>query len=244
MTPASSVGLASNGSGGMLPLMAPAVYSTEEIREAMQKVLNMEEPEFRSEEQARRVDAVLRLDTPLVLVLPTGGGKSLPFMLAASLRNPGVTILVATFNALAKDYVKRLELADIDQVVWDHGQTRWAPIIVVSAGHSVSTGFLTYASMVQKRLRRVIIDECHLAFTASDYRRKLSYLHHLLVLGKPMVLLTATLPPTRVHELMEAMEIQNPIIIRRSTVPPNIRYMVQRCSNKDQLKVACEMAGL
>jgi superfamily II DNA helicase RecQ len=127
----------------------------------MRKILNMEDPEFRSEEQARGVDAVLRLDKPLVLVLPTGGGKSLPIMLAASLRDPGVTVLVAPFNALAKDYVKRLKLADIDHVVWDHGQTRWAPIVVVSADHSVSTGFLTYASMLQKRLRRVIIDECH-----------------------------------------------------------------------------------
>jgi hypothetical protein len=40
------------------------------------------------------------------------------------------------------------------------------------------------------------------------------------------------------------MSIRNPIIIRRSTVRPNIRYMVQRCPNKDQLKVACEMARL
>jgi superfamily II DNA helicase RecQ len=59
-----------------------------------------------------------------------------------------------------------------------------------------------------------------------------------------MVLLTATLPPTRVCELVDAMSIQNPIIIRCSTVRPNIRYMVQRCPNKDQLKVACEIARL
>ena len=59
-----------------------------------------------------------------------------------------------------------------------------------------------------------------------------------------MVLLTATLPPTRVYELVEAMSIQNSIIIRRSTVQPNSWYMVQRCPNKDQVKVACEMARL
>jgi superfamily II DNA or RNA helicase len=235
-----------NANSGVLPLTAPTVYSTEEIKEAMQKVLKQDEPEFRSEEQERAVAAVLNLDTPLVVVLPTGGGKSLPIMLAASLRNPGVTILVAPFTALLKDYVKRLKLSSIDHVVWDHGETRWAPLVIVSADHSVCSDFTTYAFMLgnRKLLRRVVLDECHLTFTASDYRQKLSHLHHLRVLGVPMVLLTATLPPTRVYELVDAMSIQNPIIIRRSTVRPNIRYMVQRCPNKDQLKVACEMARL
>ena len=118
--------------------------------------------------------------------------------------------------------------------------------MVVSADHSVCSDFTTYGFMPgnRKLLRRVVIDECHLTYTASDYRQKLRHLHHLRVLGVSMVLLTATLPPTRVHELIDAMSIQNPIIIRRSTVRPNIRYMVQRCPSKDQLKVACEMARL
>lgn len=161
-----------NANSGVLPLTAPTVYSAEEIREAMQKVLKQEEPEFRSEEQERAVSAVLNLDTPLIVVLPTGGGKSLPFMIAASLRNPGVTILVAPFTALLKDYVKRLKLSGIDHVVWDHGETRWAPVVVVSADHSVCSDFTTYGFMLgnRKLLRRVVIDECHLTYTASDYR--------------------------------------------------------------------------
>jgi shikimate kinase len=59
----------------VLPLTAPTVYSVEQVREAMQKVLKQEEPEFRSKEQERAVAAVLNLDTPLVVVLPTGGGR-------------------------------------------------------------------------------------------------------------------------------------------------------------------------
>ena len=149
-----------NANSGVLPLTAPTVYSTEEIREAMQKVLKQEEPKFRSEEQERAVSAVLNLDTPLVVVLPTGGGKSLPIMLAASLRNPGVTILVAPFTALLRDYIKRLKLSSIDHVVWDHGKTRWAPVVVVSTDHSVCSDFTTYAFMLghRKLLTLVIPD--------------------------------------------------------------------------------------
>jgi hypothetical protein len=37
------------------------VYSVEQVKRAMQTVLNQEEPEFRSEEQERAVAAVLNL---------------------------------------------------------------------------------------------------------------------------------------------------------------------------------------
>lgn len=233
-----------NANSGVLPLRAPTVYSVDEVREAMRKVLKQDEPEFRSEEQERAVAAVLNLDTPLVVVLPTGGGKSLPFMLAASLRDPGVTILVAPFKALLFDYVKRLKLSEVDHVLWYHGQTRYAPLVVVSADHCGGSDFITYGHMLGRKLRRVVIDEGHLSFTASDYRQKLRTLYHLRVLGRPTVVLTATLPPSRMHELVEALSIQNPMVIRCSTVRPNIRYMVQRCPGQTQLKVACEMARI
>jgi superfamily II DNA helicase RecQ len=93
------------------------VYSVEQVRRAIQTVLNQEEPAFRTKEQEQAVTAVLNLDTPLVIVLPTGGGKTLPFMLAASLPDPGVTILVAPFNALLHDYIKRLKLSKVDHVL-------------------------------------------------------------------------------------------------------------------------------
>jgi superfamily II DNA helicase RecQ len=121
MTPSESTASAwrpgINVNSGVLPLTAPTVYWVEQVREAMQKVLKQDEPEFRSEEQEQAVTAVLNLDTLLVVVLPTGRGKSPPFILAASLPDPGVTILVALFNALLHDYVKRLKLSEVDHVL-------------------------------------------------------------------------------------------------------------------------------
>ena len=122
----------------------------------MKKVLNQEEPKFRSNEQKEVVFAALDQQSPLIVVLPTGGGKTLTFMLPAVLRDPGVSIVVAPFNALEKDYVRRLRLGNIEHVVWHHGETRYAPIVVVSADRAASTGFITYASMIRRRklLRR------------------------------------------------------------------------------------------
>jgi len=102
---------------GVLPLTTVPVYSGEDIQEGLKKVLNQEEPEFRSDKQREAVFAALDQQTPLIVVLPTRGGKTLTFTLPAILRDPGVSIVVAPFNALEKDYVRRLRLAHIEHVV-------------------------------------------------------------------------------------------------------------------------------
>jgi superfamily II DNA helicase RecQ len=233
-------------STGVLPLNTVPVYSEAEIHEGLKKVLNQKEPNFRSDEQKAAVFAALDQQTPLIVVLPTGGGKTLTFTVPAVLRDPGVSIVVAPFNALERDYVRRLRLANIQHIVWHHGEAGYAPVVVVSADRAASTDFITYGTMLRKRklLRRAVFDECHLSFTASDYRPKLRQLGHLQVLRCPMILLTATLPPSRLDELRDVMHISDFRLIRTRTVRPNIRYSVRRCPNQSALKVVREMARL
>jgi hypothetical protein len=59
---------------------------------------------------------------------------------------------------------------------------------------------------VRGELDRVVVDECHLRFSAADeYRRKLRGLVLLRNLGCPFVFLTRTLPPLWLQEFEEAM---------------------------------------
>jgi superfamily II DNA helicase RecQ len=53
------------------------------VHRALQKVLGKQDVGFRSMEQEQALYAVLDKQTPLVVVLPTGGGKSLLFALPA-----------------------------------------------------------------------------------------------------------------------------------------------------------------
>jgi len=131
---------------GLLPLNTVPVYSGSEIHDGLKKVLKQEEPTFRSEEQKEAVFAVLEQQTPLIVVLPTGGGKTLTFTIPAVLRDPGVSIVVTPFNVLEKDYVRRLRLARIEHIVWHHGEVAYAPVVVVSADRAASTNFITYGS--------------------------------------------------------------------------------------------------
>jgi hypothetical protein len=57
------------------------------------------------------------------------------------------------------------------------------------AGDVTSNGnFISYAGTLSKGLlRRVVLDECHLIFTSSDWRPKLAKLKNLRLLQCPMV---------------------------------------------------------
>ena len=82
--------------------------SEEQVRKAMQKALCMEDVSFRSEEQREALFAIVNAEqrTPLVVVLPTGGGKSLLFMAPACLEDAGVTIIIVPYRALINNLVK------------------------------------------------------------------------------------------------------------------------------------------
>jgi superfamily II DNA helicase RecQ len=73
----------------------------------MQKALGTTNVKYRSLEQERAVEVVLTQETPVIVVLPTGGRKSLTFMGPACLPDAGVTIIVAPFQVLEKNIISR-----------------------------------------------------------------------------------------------------------------------------------------
>jgi superfamily II DNA helicase RecQ len=176
----------------------------------MQKVLGQAQTSCKSAEQKLPMKAIMQRETPLVVVLPTGGGKSLLFMVRACLPDPGVTIVVVPFRALLNNLSDRLEKVGIDHIEWRGGQVNPAPIVLVSADFAGRWSFLTYASLLDQKglLRRIVVDECHLTYTASHYRDRLTQLKNLRFLSCPIVLLTATQPPMLEHELAEAILVR------------------------------------
>jgi superfamily II DNA helicase RecQ len=179
--------------------------------------------------------AVLRGQTPLVVVLPSGGGKSLLFTVPAVVEKEGVTVVVVPYRALIEDLVARIQESGVDCMEWKHGENNPASVVVVSAdlaGDITSNdNFIGYAGLLQTKglLRRVVVDECHMIFTSSDWRPKLALPKNLRPLACPVVLLTATLPPVREDELESGMLVHNAMYIRASTVRPNTRYFVSWC---------------
>jgi superfamily II DNA helicase RecQ len=231
---------------GVLPLTTVLIYSKEEIYKGLKKVLNQEKLVFRSDEQKKAVFAAIDQQSPLVIILLTKGRKTLTFTLPTVLQEPGVTIVVALFNTLEKDYIRRLWLSHIKHVVWCYKEARYAPVIVVSADQAVSTGFITYVLMPWKKklLRQIVLNECYLTFTASDYQPKLKQLGYLQVLWCLIILLTATLSLIQLNKLREIIHISDFCLICIRTARLNICYIVWRCPNKSVLQVMKKMARL
>ncbi|KAF1922768.1 uncharacterized protein M421DRAFT_10224, partial [Didymella exigua CBS 183.55] len=87
--------------------------------------------------------AVIDGQTPLVVVLPTGGGKSLLFSVPACMDDAGVTVVVVPYRALIEDLVDRMQKCGIDCMEWKHGESSPAAVVVVSAdaaGDTTSNG--------------------------------------------------------------------------------------------------------
>ena len=122
------------------------------VCKAMQQVLGQQDVGFRSAEQELALHAVIDGQTPLVVVLPTGGGKSLLFSVPACMEDAGVTVVVVPYRALIEDLVDRMQKCGIDCMEWKHGESSPAAVVVVSAdaaGDTTSNGnFLGYANML------------------------------------------------------------------------------------------------
>ena len=188
------------------------VMGEDEIKKAMRKVLGCEEVAFRSEEQREALRVIVSGEqrTPLVVVLPTGGGKSLLFMAPACLDDPGVTIVVVPYRALVNNLVTTAKKARVDCIEYRPGEQNPAALVFVSADFVAEGQFLSYAQLLSAKgiLRRVFVDESHLTFTASDWRPKLAQVRAVRGLKVPTIMLTATLPVLLEFELEASMAAQ------------------------------------
>jgi superfamily II DNA helicase RecQ len=237
--PAKAVGLPQDSycpaaTQSVLGAERPAEISDSELQGLVRRVVQRQGPlTFKSPEQETALRAILAGETPLVVVLPTGGGKSLLFMAPACLPSPGVTIVVVPFRELIRDLKKRLAEAKIPAIEWVAGHSTNSPatVIVVSADTAGELSFLTFVTLLQEGgwLKRIVIDECHLTFTSYDWRPRLAHLSRLRSIRAQFILLTATQPPLLEFELGVVMRLQSPRYIRACTTRSNIRYLVQRC---------------
>jgi superfamily II DNA helicase RecQ len=142
----------------------------------------------------------------------------------------------------------RLRDAGVKAIEWQAGadgdyQNRRTPasIVLVSADYvgKCSGQFLLYAALLARQgvLRRVVIDECHVAITADSWRTTLRRLKDVRLLPCQQVLLTATLPPSQEGELRETMLMPQATVLRAETTQRlGTCYAVVRCQRRAELR--------
>ena len=205
----------------------------DELRVGLSDLLGLE-ARFRSPTQAEAITAVCKGESPLVVVLPPAGGKSLIFQLPASLQGAATTVVVLPFRALTKDLVKRCRALGLSCSVWTGLNQQSKRLIFVGAETAaVNDDFLTYLSdlQTQGKLDRIVVDEAHVPLTSASFRPRLILLDRLRSIPCQMVLLTGTLPPLLQKDLENAYLLgsvdQGLRYIRASTNRPNVEYVVE-----------------
>ena len=203
-----------------------ARWKTEEQGEAMEKVMSM-----------------TRRET-LIVVLPTGGGKSVLFMLPALIESSGTSIVVVPFTALIDDLVDRARKSGVDCVRWMPAvragrdeQERVARVVVVSADVVGGPEFAGYADGLRARglLKRIFVDEGHTIVMDVAYRTELEKVSGLHRYDCAVILLTATLPIRIERWFRRSMLAESASMIRAGTTKRNIRYNVIRTARSSEV---------
>ncbi|KAG2063294.1 P-loop containing nucleoside triphosphate hydrolase protein, partial [Suillus decipiens] len=199
---------------------------------------------FRSKEQAAAVELTAQRKDNLLLILGTGGGKSLVFMAAAvnaeEIKQGLMTVVIFPLQALIRDMRRRLDEKNIKYCQWTTENSDVRPntrCILVTADAAASSSFLTFLHKMfcAKRLARIVLDEAHSILTSEHYRPIMGCLGQLRELAVQFLLLTATMPVAGMAQLLQKLQIlpATTKLIRASTTRPNIIYSRFKIDSRD-----------
>jgi ATP-dependent DNA helicase RecQ len=208
-------------------------------------------PEFRGR-QAEIIDQVVSGGDALVL-MPTGGGKSLCYQIPALLR-PGTGIVVSPLIALMQDQVSALREAGVKAAFLnstltgaeasrvEHSFRRGEfDLLYVAPERLLMPGFLSLLAELAPRggIALFAIDEAHcVSQWGHDFRPeylRLTVLHESFP-GIPRIALTATADEITRGEIIGNLALSSARIFISSFDRPNIRYrIVEKRDPKAQL---------
>jgi RecQ family ATP-dependent DNA helicase len=200
---------------------------------ALKGLYNNSETEFKSEEQAEAVRLALERSKDVLVILPTGGGKSVVFMAPAWIEKELTTVVIVPFVALIEDMQKRCQEADLSCYIWRNSGTilkqRMAQVVLVGVENAVTPEFQQFLIRLEQaqRLARIVIDECHSILTQRDFRPMMRRLPGTIrCVNVQLVLLTATLPINMEQKLRSIMGCEHMEVIRKSSERLELKYKV------------------
>ncbi|XP_014219540.1 ATP-dependent DNA helicase Q1 [Copidosoma floridanum] len=187
----------------------------------------------------------------VILVMPTGGGKSLCYQLPAVI-SKGVTIVVSPLVALMEDQLHGLHKLKVNaKMLSAKAPKEDVKAVMTGLVDNKSDLKLVYVTpeymaksnrfrsklqkaFEMKRLDRFAIDEVHCCSQwGHDFRPDYKFLGILnsMFPGIPILGLTATAPAKIIVDVQKMLEIQGCLVLRASFNRPNLFYEVRRKPN-------------
>ncbi len=185
-----------------------------------------------------------------LVVMPTGGGKSLCFQLPALLLK-GVAIVISPLISLMKDQVDTLRELNLPAVTInstineelmnniynDISQNKYK-IIYVSPERLSSSRFIEVISQIE--ISFIAVDEAHcISEWGHDFRPAyLNIRSFINQLNKTLAIiaLTATATPEVQNDIIEQLNMQDTNMFIRGFIRPNIKYHIEFILNSEKSK--------
>ncbi|HRC58636.1 MAG TPA: ATP-dependent DNA helicase RecQ, partial [Kofleriaceae bacterium] len=213
--------------------------------------------------QREAIEAVLA-GRDAVVLLPTGGGKSLCYQVPAVVARragAGTTLVVSPLIALMIDQVDALAgrgvaAAALHSQLDDDAQRQ---VIAAFASGALDLLYVSPERAAQEGFRRLLreakvallaVDEAHcVSQWGHDFRPEYLRLHELRELvTAPAIALTATATPRVVEEIVGELRMRDPERVRGDFARPNLAFSVEHLRlDTERLAAvmhACEAAGL
>jgi len=192
---------------------------------------------FRGEQEQVIESAIAGSDS--LVLMPTGGGKSLCYQIPAMVR-PGIGLVVSPLIALMQDQVSALKQLGIRAAFLNSTLSADAKREVASAMHKGEMDMLYIAPerllqsgtlewLQQFQISLIAIDEAHcVSQWGHDFRKDyllLNQLEHAFA-GVPRMALTATATSRTKVEIVHNLQLTDPKIFVSGFDRPNIHYAV------------------
>lgn len=216
---------------------------SEKVEDVKMKVFNINE--FRPF-QIETINATMSKDD-VILIMPTGGGKSLCFQLPAMIED-GVTLVVSPLISLMQDQVDAMTRISVEAALLTASSTKDEAGIVqralTSRGSAVRLVYVTperiakskrFLNSLEKayelgQLKRIVVDEVHCTSQwGHDFRpdyKKLSILKHQFP-DVPILGLTATATTRVLDDVKQILRIPKCIVFKASFNRENLVYEVK-----------------
>ena len=205
---------------------------------ALRKFYGDKRAMFKSPQQGKALQMIIDGKKDVLAILPTGGGKCLLFFLP-TLMEPGMTtVVIVPLIAVTDDLRDRCVKAKISCANWDpHSRyDEQCDLLFVAVEQAVEPAFLNHLQIMHGMgiLKRIVMDEAHVSLTHRNFRPDMEKLVIVMrTVPVPVLLLTATMPPSMELDLRIALACSVWEVIRAETTRPEIGYEVVEVNEEE-----------
>ena len=224
----------------------PAKRTKISVKDALRQVVGQGDADFKNVEQEEAVILAVEGKRDALVILPTGCGKSMTFLLAAFMNPRKLCIVVAPLVALQKDLEGRCRTLGIQVSMWKDRNVAGTRILLISAEHVLTSQYETFVreQSALGRLHCLFVDEAHLFLTWQDFRVALSAVGTKVRpdgVSCGIVALTATAPCELRDGIANACGLRDEYkLIRAATSRGNIAYRVRDALNESLVFVVLQ----